>query len=79
MKIFDEYPDCKCEENNCKLSFDNRRYKDISKIITTRKIIKGEIFVNDVMKKWIKACDCIVYLEIKDNKLIILVELKDDK
>jgi len=80
MKNFNKYICRKCKENDCKLSFDNRGYKDISKLITSRKIIKGEPFVKEIIGKQIKACDCIVYLEINNNnELIVLVELRDDE
>ena len=80
MKNFNKYICRRCKENDCELSFDNKRYKDISKLITSRKIIKGEPFVEEIIGNQIKACDCIVYLEIKNNnELIVLVELRDDE
>jgi len=80
MKNFNKYICRKCKENDCELSFDNKNHKKITKTIATRKIIKGEPFVKHFMNKQIRACDCIIYLEVNNNnELIILVELKDDK
>jgi len=66
----------RCKENNCRLKLPSS-----SRGFRRKKILKGEDYVNSVLKpkNKLKACDCIVILEISSGgEVLVIVELKDD-